>query len=43
MPGKKYEVFVQKGRPWWKIVTGILFSNLGELGFDTFDYLQLMF
>jgi len=29
MPGKKYEVYVQKGRPWWKIVTGVLFSNLG--------------
>lgn len=29
MPGKKYEVYVQKGRPWWKIITGILFSHLG--------------
>ena len=31
MAGKKYEVYVQKGRPWWKLITGILFSHLGEL------------
>lgn len=29
MAGKKYEIYVQKGRPWWKILTGILFSHLG--------------
>jgi len=29
MPGKKYENYVQKGRPWWKIITGFLFSNVG--------------
>ncbi len=29
MAGKKYEVFVQKGKPWYKHVTGILFSQLG--------------
>ena len=29
MAGKKYEVYVQKGRPWWKILTSILFSHLG--------------
>jgi hypothetical protein len=29
MPGKKYELFVQKGRPISKIITGILFSHLG--------------
>lgn len=29
MPGKKYEVFVKKGRPIWKIFTGILFSHFG--------------
>ena len=31
MAGKKNEVYVQKGRPWWKLITGILFSHLGEL------------
>ena len=33
MAGKKYEDYVQKGRPvWapvWKIITGILFSHMG--------------
>ena len=29
MAGKKYEVYVQKGRPVWKIITGILFSHMG--------------
>ncbi|TRY67796.1 hypothetical protein TCAL_15883 [Tigriopus californicus] len=29
MPSKKYEVYVQKGRPWYKIISGILFSHLG--------------
>jgi hypothetical protein len=29
MAGRKYEDFVQKGRPIWKIITGILFSHLG--------------
>ena len=29
MAGKKYEVYVQKGRPWWKILTGLIFSHLG--------------
>lgn len=29
MAGKKYEVYVQKGKPWYKHVTGILFSQLG--------------
>ena len=29
MAGKKYEVYVQKGRPIWKIITGILFSHMG--------------
>ena len=29
MAGKKYEVYVQKGKPVWKILTGILFSNAG--------------
>ena len=27
--GKQYEVFVHKGRPVWKIITGILFSHMG--------------
>lgn len=27
--GKKYEVYVQKGRPWYNILSGILFSHLG--------------
>ena len=29
MAGKKYEVYVHKGRPIWKIFTGILFSHFG--------------
>ena len=29
MPGTKYEVYVHKGRPIWKIITGILFSHVG--------------
>ena len=29
MAGTKYEVYVHKGRPIWKIVTGILFSHMG--------------
>ena len=29
MAGRKYEVYVQKGRPWYKIVSGILFSHVG--------------
>ena len=29
MAGRKYEVYVQKGRPWYKIASGILFSHLG--------------
>ena len=26
---KQYEVYVHKGKPIWKIITGILFSHLG--------------
>ena len=29
MPGKRYEVYVQEGKPWYKIVSGILFSHVG--------------
>ena len=29
MAGKQYEVYVHKGKPIWKIITGILFSHLG--------------
>lgn len=29
MGGKAYEVYVQKGTPMWKVVTGILFSHVG--------------
>ena len=29
MAGKKYEVYVHKGRPIYKIITGILFSHAG--------------
>jgi len=29
MPGKSYEVYVQKGTPLWKVVTNILFSHVG--------------
>jgi len=27
--GKQYEVYVQKGTPLWKVVTGVLFSHVG--------------
>ena len=27
--GKQYEVYVHKGKPIWKIITGILFSHAG--------------
>ena len=27
--GKPYEGYVQKAKPWWKVITGILFSNAG--------------
>jgi hypothetical protein len=29
MPAKQYEVFVQKGRPWYKIVSSLVFSHTG--------------
>jgi len=29
MGGKAYEVYVQKGTPMWKVVTGVLFSHVG--------------
>ena len=27
--GKQYDVYVQKGTPLWKVVTGVLFSHVG--------------
>ena len=29
MAGKKYEDYVQKGKPWWKIILAIFISNVG--------------
>ena len=29
MAGRKYEVYVQKGKPWYKILSNILFSQAG--------------
>ena len=27
--GKQYELYVQKGQPFWKVLTNILFSHVG--------------
>ena len=27
--GKQYDIYVQKGTPLWKVVTGVLFSHVG--------------
>ena len=32
MAGKRYEDYVKKGRPWWKILLSIALSNVG-MGF----------
>jgi len=29
MGGEQYEVYVQKGTPWWKVITTVLFSHVG--------------
>ena len=29
--GKQYELYVQKGQPFWKVITNILFSHVGLL------------
>ena len=29
--GKQYELYVQKGQPFWKVLTNILFSHVGLL------------
>ena len=29
MGGELYEVYVQKGTPWWKVITTVLFSHVG--------------
>jgi hypothetical protein len=31
MAGKRYEVYVQKGKPWYKYVSSVIFSQVGLL------------